>query len=823
MRIKGGHTTSPSFATKTLLAWAVLLLLIALAIAGITKSKFFKKQSTATEQNAEPPASYEGSKFEIDLKKDAYKKLAAKRKKALDLGLLYSSKDDLVDANIRIDGKTYACKLRLKGDLMDHLRGNRWSFRIILKDNKEWRGMNTFNVHNSQSRAHTAEWVMHKIFEDEGIMFPEYDFIEVSLNGKDLGVYAYEHHFEDQLLKKNGRELGPILKHNDDAYWENVNEKLEPFPWIEASYIELFNKAKSKDPEFKAAFDQAHGILTAFLDEKKTASEVFDIDLTAKYYALLDLTHAWHAQSFTNIRFYMNPMTGKLEPIAYDCFGEHLEKVTPGWDALGQAMNSLSPKRKSYDRGNVYRWLLFRDKAFFKKYMQYLEKYTAPDNLQKIIAKHGQGRDSRVNYIKSDPLFKNFKPNWNDLFVKGKYTYKKIQPRPNLTLKALRVQGSKQEVDVQAFHYFPLELVGFGNENYMTDTLTEPLTLEAYNHNLPVTTYRYKHNKEIEYLYFRTLGLEQLHRAPLLNVSSPPPVNQLASTTATEIAQVPYLTKIGRDVVISAGRHSVFQNIVIPEDSRLVISAGADLNFTKGGKILSYGPVLAIGSRNNPIKFHAEDNTNTGIFVSGSAEISNFEYCYFDGLSQYKQGNITVESGISFYKTKARMENCSLTNSPAKVALNCNYSELELRKVKIIKCQGTAIESKYSSLKLTEVDMEQIGKNGITQSSGTLNSLNLRISSVLNSALRFTDNAQAYLYTVFVNDSRQSLFANKHSTVKLINFQNRNIERGIELRTASEPATKVEIEKLLTEEVKQIFLLKDGVDLTVDGKAQTAL
>jgi len=197
------------------------MILAFLFLAGLLVGRKLKNSSgPAQEQNGsqEKVMPYEGSQFEISLTRDAYNRLAKKRKQALKTGLLYSSKDDLVDADIRIDDKTYACKLRLKGDLMDHLRGDRWSFRIMLKGNKEWRGMKVFNIHNIKSRAHTAEWVMHKLFEDEGIMFPEYDFIKVKLNGNDLGVYAYEHHFENQLLEKNGRELGPILKHTDDAY-----------------------------------------------------------------------------------------------------------------------------------------------------------------------------------------------------------------------------------------------------------------------------------------------------------------------------------------------------------------------------------------------------------------------------------------------------------------------------------------------------------------------------------------------------------------------------------------------------------------------------
>ena len=239
--------------------------IIILALLGILvfalKGKFNQiKEKQVKKENPEQIKTFEGSSFNIAINSDAYKKLSKKRDEAIKRGLLFSSKDDLVDADIKIDGKEYACKLRLKGDLLDHLTGERWSFRIILKGNEEWNGMNTFSIHNSKARSHTAEWLMHELFRKEGIVVPDYDFVKVQLNGNDLGVYAFEHHFENQMLKKNGRDIGPILKHNDDAYWENVHKNLKPFPWIEASHIEVFNKENMDDPDFQESFQIAHAM-----------------------------------------------------------------------------------------------------------------------------------------------------------------------------------------------------------------------------------------------------------------------------------------------------------------------------------------------------------------------------------------------------------------------------------------------------------------------------------------------------------------------------------------------------------------------------------
>ena len=112
-------------------------------------------------------------------------------------------------------------------------------------------------------------------------------------------------------------------------------KKIEPFYWTRSSQIELFNKENEGDPQFVRLYDQAHSMLNDFIHGRKKMSEVFDMDKMARFFALLETSHAIHAQLFTNIRFYLNPYEGKLEPIGYDCFGDKLPNVNKNWVCHG--------------------------------------------------------------------------------------------------------------------------------------------------------------------------------------------------------------------------------------------------------------------------------------------------------------------------------------------------------------------------------------------------------------------------------------------------------------------------------------------------------
>src|SRR4030042_4321236 len=65
-------------------------------------------------------------KLTIDIKFKYFQKLREKRDEAVAKGFLIKESGDFVPASIRLNGKTIKVKLRLKGDLTDHLQGNKW-------------------------------------------------------------------------------------------------------------------------------------------------------------------------------------------------------------------------------------------------------------------------------------------------------------------------------------------------------------------------------------------------------------------------------------------------------------------------------------------------------------------------------------------------------------------------------------------------------------------------------------------------------------------------------------------------------------------------
>ena len=91
----------------------------------------------------------------------------------------------------------------------------------------------------------------------------------------------------------------------------------------------------------------------------------------AEYFAVTTVMGCVHASEWPNIRFYYNPLTSRLEPIGYDGFcvpaliTRNLEEYLP---------DCFNDEAGCVEKDATFWQLIFRDRLFFEKYIQELEK-----------------------------------------------------------------------------------------------------------------------------------------------------------------------------------------------------------------------------------------------------------------------------------------------------------------------------------------------------------------------------------------------------------------------------------------------------------------
>ncbi len=752
MKIKGGQTKS-----FDLRFGAALLVLIGLLILSLMKMSHNKEVSPAKSKlptNSQlTDLEFSPELLELQINQANYKQIKEKREEALQVGLLFTTKDDFVPADMRIETLEYPIDIRLKGDLLDHIKGDKWSYRIQLKNNDLWRDMSVFSIQNSAARSHLAEWYMHQLFRLEGVMSTRYDFIKLEENGNQKGVYAYEEHFTDELLVAHKKPIGPILKHNDDAYWKNIQKDVKPFYWTKAVDLELFNTAHKGEPDFMKSFEYAKSMLQGFLNSERSAEQVFDVDKMAKYYALMELSHGFHSQQITNIRFYFNPLSAKLEPIAFDCFGVELPAVTEGWSAAGEGINAKVKPLEGYPYGGVYMHLLFRDEGFFESYLSYLFKFSKQEYIDNNMSLLDDYVKERELFIQQDEDYKTYQFSADALFKKAGYTRKKIPPLPDYSIKVFTKKNSTQNLVVKSFHYFPMEIIGFGTNGQLLDTLAQRVFLEAYNAKTPQEVYSVRNKKNYDQLFYSVLGLDSHAIAPI-RINNIPEVEMNASKSSLSDIQNKYSIDLEGDVLsFNSNQIEVDDPLIIPSGLKLLLKAGQRIHFSKSGCLISKSPVQALGTASMPIELIGERSKGQAILITGGAlETSVFKHCHFKSLHSLKYAGMHSVAGLTM-SVEATLMNCvfedmhgesalAMTNANVTIqdatftncvghALTCEYSVGDLDKLRFEAIGGDAIQAKYSALDISESYFDDI--NGQAILTNKMDKLALSDISIYNS------------------------------------------------------------------------------------------
>ena len=248
----------------------------------------------------------------IDIKFKQYDKLRKKVEESRSNGFIQQTGDDWVKATIKNRRTTHKVKLRIKGDNLDHLQGNKWSFRVQSETSID--GIRQFNIQNPVVRGFYGTKILERLREHYGLIATKTDFKRVIVNGKHIGVMQIEEHFGKELLERNRRKDTVILKFDEQNVWD-----FGSFFNYNNVHIDTFGTSKVVGDRVKwDMYSVAWELLTDFVNNRKSASQVFDCVSTGRYLALNRLLGTNHGHRWGNLRFYFDPYQERLEIIGFD-------------------------------------------------------------------------------------------------------------------------------------------------------------------------------------------------------------------------------------------------------------------------------------------------------------------------------------------------------------------------------------------------------------------------------------------------------------------------------------------------------------------------
>lgn len=391
-------------AEKARSSWSVVLLALAIPVLFLVALATMgpdKKPSIDVSPNAFPAM----QSIELRIEPSAMEQLNTIRAEALKVGVLRETDGSWVEGKLTEGDREWPIKLRLKGDWTDHIQDDRWSFRVEVKGDRAWRGLTDFSLMLPRRRDHLKEWLYHKALQAEGVLTPRYDFIRLAVDGEDWGPYAVEEHFTPQLLRRQGRPNGPILRIDETGMWEArvaaLQDSTFPYmvtPFLEAAPVRPFSpKSILRDSSKLAQFHLADQLMAQYRMGSGVPMDMLDLPRMASYYALTDLFGAYHSLIWHNRRYYFNPVSSLLEPVGYDGFSGQGEDTYINGPIWGYRVDGWNPVG---DYHEVMGDFAFRDEGFVREYYKKLAEFSDGAYLDHLLESVADELHARERFIR---------------------------------------------------------------------------------------------------------------------------------------------------------------------------------------------------------------------------------------------------------------------------------------------------------------------------------------------------------------------------------------------------------------------------------------
>ena len=680
-------------------------------------------------------------RLHLDIKFKHLEKLRAKRLEAQEAGVLIASDNDFVPATIRTQGRSIRTRIRLKGDALDHLSGDKWSFRVKVKKNDQIFGMRRFSLQAPGVRDYQAEPIFLSHLRREGILTPRFLFVDVTVNGKDIGVMAVEEHFSKELLESQQRREGVILRFDESAFWNNLslNGTFGPYGNPHISMLKPFRGSKvASSPALTADLEAAVGLMRGFMAGRLTAAEVFDVELMSRFMAVAEVWRTHHPLAWHNMRFYFNPLTARLEPIGFDGNVQGVPQE-PGLVATSggftpmlladdefRAVFTRSLARIAADMadGTIAAWARPQENELLPKLQEGLE-YIEPIRLESLM--------NRARNLAS------IDPDHFDLFLRPLGDSEMQYPEP---LKAY-LCGNCASPRIEFVNTLPVPVLVLSMElsekrKAPTD-MTLPVIRADFPLELPATGFmqaaksvfvEFDSAADLEHfevdVVVRVAAQTQRHtiRAqPYYRVLDASPLPSTTLEQALSRHSFLSIAEDGEGLFVRQGKWDVSSPLVIPTGLGLTLTAGTELRFGEEGILVSSGPLRFEGTKDQPIRLAPRSGVATwgGIVSLRSDTPHKWSHVVIEatsGIPSHTGWRLT--GGVTLRAAEVQISNSKFIGNRAEDALNLIRSRFELEGVEFHDTASDALDADFSDGIIRGGRFSQIGGDGIDVSGANI-------------------------------------------------------------------------------------------------------
>ncbi len=701
--------------------------------------------------------------IKLDIKFKHLLRLQYLREKALEEGVISSAiKDEEFPADLQYNGHRYQVKIGLTGQMPIHVADPiKWSFQVKVRGDNTINGMKRFGLLLPHTRGYLTDWMGMELMKDRGLMGLRVDFVDVSINGKPQGLYYMEEKFDKYLLESNHLREGIIFRLEKElvAYREQ----------------KLMQSSETQDQLLllKRMWQQ---VMSGELEPNK----FFDIPKMAKMFAITDLMNNKHALYRTNLRFYFNPITGLVEPIARE-WGS-LTKNRPENLSMFLEKPEVGSRHYLLEQDSILR-IIYNNLEFKQHYLREAEVLSDPVVLDNIMKKNGNKLNSLMKKVYRDWPFYDLPMHvlylnqqyfksvlFSDIDMMSAYFNRRTEQGLSLHLK------NQQDLPLEIFAVSWRDSIFFHPSDRLILEPQSPEQGKDFNFQVAEShVFADSMIPELE-IYYNVLGLQSGKKNTLV---FPWPFEQRLTRSQNPVMKTanfetfPFMkeNKNKREICIPSGKWTINRDVIIPANQNFVLNAGAQIDLVNEARIISYSPIFSNGTSDEMVRLLSSDSSGQGLLIVNADRPSTLKYTTFEHLSRPQEDGWQLSGAVTFYESPVHISHCKFSrNHIGDDFLNIVRSEFSIDHSVFENILADAFDCDFCTGAVNNTSFVAVGNDGIDVSG--------------------TDITGSYIYMNQVGDKGLSAGEDSHLKVKWVDI--RNAEIGV----TSKDRSRIEISDL---------------------------
>ena len=654
-------------------------------------------------------------------------------------GVLTKNNKKWYPARFHHNGQNYDIRIRIRGDLSNHWKNPKKSFRIKFKGGRYFNGYRAINLVVPEDKRFEIEPVALEKARSMGLLVPDSGFVRVKLNQVDMGLYYWFEQPDKNMLERLRYPQGEMF--TADGIWMDTRAHrigvMKEWDLYAGSFQSSVHKGNPTAGMIQERWERLLE-LAREADAKTFAGAVrhlVDLDKFVKWNALTWLFGGSHAQIPDDVRWYYDTSTGLFEPITYDLqifevF--HNRKAEGSFDSDPKHLNPLVQKilrdpeitrrrnevlyRLIGDDGEslvarmdrVYEEIradLGKGVGSFRlesmDELHQIRKDIFKDNLELLRAWLEYGRVFVESAVNSPPgparlTLRVFPDSLADLrlrriVLKPHASFPRGMKIARMTLsdpagRVFPLSPVRKTLDSRQVRFeFDGTTLRSGRDDTLFPRVTKWLIAIEFEGITPEALQNESYpSVEMDFVHALTDKPIETFRVR----GSPTSIaSRKASGGDPELPLEAFLSNTslplrleGGNLVLAGGTYEVPRDIVIPALYGLVLEAGVILKMGPRASILCYRAIHIRGTASEQVRIEPldEDRPWGVLGVSNAKQLSTIEYLSIRGGSEKWVNGIFFSGELNFYRSPVHISHSVIGDGRADDGLNIKHTKFEI-------------------------------------------------------------------------------------------------------------------------------------------------